>query len=270
MLSIAAQTKLLKSLKFSDENIAELMKVGEYDVDVPILHILSDEELNTLKTNIKSGHENAYPEIWGKKMNEKHKLGLSTTDAKDEEKVITAMQAKAVKDAGISKDSQVSALESDMQKLRDVIAEKEGALTQFQTKLKERDEFDTYVSMLPSERLKNLDNDIHVSMAKKHVVIGEKGVAINPQTGEPYKDTLMNPRLAKDVIPEIYKQNNWLEAESAAGAGKRTLGTPSNMVQGKNTAAQNDLVAKAQAMFPDDARQQASYITTQRLAEANS
>ena len=269
MLSIAAQTKLLKALKFDDAKITELMKVGEYDVDLPTLHIHSDDELNTLKSNIKTGHETAYPEIWGKKMNDKHKLGLSTSDAKDEDKVIAAMQAKTLKDANISKDSQVSALESDLQKVRDLVTAKENELKGFQTKLKEREEFDSYVAMLPAERLKNLDNDIHVTMLKKHVVIGEKGIAINPATGEAYKDNLQSPRLAKDVIPEIYKSNNWLEAEPAAGAKPRTLGTGANGGQGgKGTYDQADLVKRAQEAYPDDTRLQTQFINTARLAEA--
>lgn len=226
MLSEKAQKAILKHLKFDDAKIAELMKAGEFEVDIPKQNILSDDELTQLKNNLKKGHEESYPEIWGKKMNDEHSLGLSSSDAKDHVKVIEALKAKHLKDANIAEGDKITALNKDIEKLRATVAEKENESKGFQSKLKERDIHDQYRALLPEKRNKFLTDDEHIARIKSVVGFDENGNPINASTKEVYKDKLASPRKAKEVVEEIYASNEgWLQPEGAGGS-RSTLGIP--------------------------------------------
>ena len=216
MLSKQAQEKLLKALKFPAEKIAELLGESEVDVDVPALTILDENGLKELKSNIKKGHDEAFPEIKGKELNEKYKLGLSTTDAKDLDKVMEAMKAVGIKEAGIAPNDRIKELETSLQKLQnEVVPNYEKQVSEWKGKYAERETFDKYVSVIPPTANKFLTPDEHVARVKKVVAIGDNGVAINPATGEAYKDNLEKPIPFNEYVGNLYKTNEgWLQPEN--------------------------------------------------------
>src|ERR1035437_4570496 len=180
----------------------------EVDFPVPDGKVYSDTDIETLTTNIKTQHGGDSPaakEILGRQLNKDHNLALSNADTKDLTKVIAAMQAKAVKDAGIEPDKKVKELESDIAKLQSKITEKDGEVSTWKTKLSEREEFDGYRSAIDAHNPnKILTPEEHVNRVKKEVKRGEKGEAINPVTGEAYKDNLQNPIKFDDKVKELY------------------------------------------------------------------
>lgn len=222
MLSKSAQEKLLKQLKFDDTKIAELLGENEVDVDIPALHILDDTALQELKNNVKKGHEQAFPEIKGKELNTKYELGLSSSDAKDLDKVMDAMKAKGIAEAGVAPNTKIQELTASLRKLQEeVIPNYTKEVNEWKGKYAEREIFDQYASVIPETANKFLTKEEHIMRVKKAVSIGENNVAINPATGESYKDNLENPIPFNDYVGNLYKSNEgWLQPENTGNTGK--------------------------------------------------
>lgn len=189
----------------------------EQDFPLPEGSIYKDVDIATLKDNVKKGHETAYVEIYGKQVNEELQLGLSVTDAKDPKKVHAAIANKAILDAKIEPDKKVKELQESLRKLQEeVIPAEKKVADEWKNKYTERAEYDQYASHVPPNANKFLTQAEHVARVKAAVLVGEKGIAIDPTTGESYKDKLQNPVLFKDKVAELYKSNeNWIEPEGA-------------------------------------------------------
>jgi hypothetical protein len=100
MVSSASTYKMLKYLKIPETEIERVMGDGEYDVSVPEgVVVLDAAELRGVKEKVKYAYRRAYPEIFGKELNNKLGLGLSVTDAKDINKVVKAIQMKSCETA---------------------------------------------------------------------------------------------------------------------------------------------------------------------------
>ena len=215
MLNKAAQEKLLKALKFEPEKIAELLGKNEVDVELPSLHVFDDSSLSELKLNVRKGYEEAFPEIKGKDLNAKYELGLSTTDAKNFDKIMEAMKAKGVAEAGVAPNDKIKELTASLKKLQEeVIPSKDAEVTNWMNKYKEREVFDKYASVVPENANKYLTKDEHVGRIRKTVGIGENGEAINPATGQAYKDNMEKAIAFNDYVSHLYKTNEgWLQPE---------------------------------------------------------
>jgi hypothetical protein len=220
MLNKEAQKKLLKSLKFSDEDIAKYVDdEKELDIEVPTtIKVLADTEIEELKTNVKDAYKSSYTEIQARQLNKDHELGLSGDDARDLNKVYAAMQAKAVKAAKIPSDDRVKELEASLKKLQDeVIPQYKTEAETWQGKYKEREIFDKYATVIPENSNKFLTKDEHINRVKREVSLGENGEAINPATGQPYRDGLEKAIPFADKVAELYKtKEGWLDPTGGA------------------------------------------------------
>jgi hypothetical protein len=222
MLSKAAQEKLLKHLNCPAEKVTELLADGEVDIDIakdlPKVHIYDDAGLDELKKNLKKGHTDAAMEVWGKSMNETHKLGLSTSDAKNPEKVVDAMSAKALADAKITPDAKVAELGEKIKNLQTTIDTKDQELTTWQTRLKDREVNDEYRSFLHPDRNPALDDAEWIERIKRNYELVEvDGIKAlkDKSTGKIFNDNKENPIPAKDVLAKQFaEKEGWLKPKA--------------------------------------------------------
>ena len=256
--------KLLKLVKVPDDKIAEVTADGEFDLDIPTVHVYDDAGKAELTKNIKKGHEEAYPEIWGKEMNEKHKLGLPVTDAKDHEKVIKAMQDKAVKEAGIAPDAKVTELNEKVTNLQRTITEKENEVATFQTKLKEREVNDEYRTLLHPDRNPALDDTEWIERLKRNYEIVDKdGVKAlkDKVTGKVIADNKENPIPASEAIKSVFTEKaEWLKvanpATEPAEPGKKPTHNPAKGQVAKKFKSHEDIMKEVDKKFPKDSKEQ--------------
>jgi len=104
-LSREAQIKALKALKYNDEQITEMLDAtDEVDITLPPLRVYDDAGYTELEANIRKGYvkDKDAQEIWCRNMNTEYELGLTGAAAKDPKKIVEAMKAKAVKEAGVT------------------------------------------------------------------------------------------------------------------------------------------------------------------------
>lgn len=219
MLTKIAQEKLLKALRLPDDKIAEALGDAEVDVELPALHIYDDTGLTELKANIKKGHEKDYPEIYLRELNKKYELGLSAADAKDQDKVIAAMEAKALKKANIAPDAKAAEYEESKKKLQQTIDEKENEGKTWKQKYEERELNDNYRdTFFHPERNDALTDKEWVNRLKDSVGIGDDNGTpfyIDKKTGKPYKDNKENYLNADEVKEKLYAQPGWLKPKAA-------------------------------------------------------
>ncbi len=265
MLKKEAQEKLLKLLGIPAAKIADLMADGEFDIEVPKVSIYDDAALEELKKNVRKDHGDWLDETRGKKLNADHKLGLSTADAKDPEKVLKALQDKAAKDAGATPDAALTEAQESIKALQLRITEKENEVATFQTKLKEREVNDKYRSLLHPDRNPALDDDEWIARLKKNYDIEEKDgkeVIIDRATGKAVKDNLENAISPKDVITKKFADTpEWqkpkaAEPAPAAAAGKQThAANPAlNTGKGKKYKSAEDVMKEVDKKYPKDSQ----------------
>ena len=214
----------IENLKAQGINIEAIIEAvnsrTEMEVPVPSGKFYSDDDVNTLKENVKKGHEKAYPEIFGKEINAKYELGLTPSEAKDHDKLLSALQDKAISVAKLEPNKKVEELQASLRKLQEeVIPQKEQAVNEWKSKYEQREEFDRYASLIPENANKYLTKEEHVARVRKAVQWGENGVAIDPSTGKAYKGELEKDMHVKDVVAKLYKENEgWSMTETPAAA----------------------------------------------------
>ena len=265
MLKKETQEKLLKLLGIPADKIAEVMVEGEHDVEVPEVHVYTSDTLEQLKKNVRKDHEDWIDAVKGKKLNTDYKLGLSTADAKDPDKVLAAMQAKAAKDAGNIPPIELKEAMDSIEALKLRITEKETEVATFQTKLKEREVNDKYRSLLHPDRNPALDDDEWIARLKKHYDIEEKDgkeIVIDKATGKAVKDNLENPLPAKDVIAKRFADTpEWQKAKAVEPAPAATGGRATHAAnpalganKGKKYKTADDVMKEVDKKYPKDSQ----------------
>lgn len=224
MLNKDGQITLLKALKYSDADIAEM--TGDGDVALksqPTAHVFNDADLATLKDNVKRGATEAAVEVYAKKM--KADLGV-TIDSKDPMEIAKEhAKAEAAKVQG-DPDGKLLELQKSFDKLqKETIPALEKERDTFKGTLAERETFDKYKSYLHPDRNPALDDIEWVERLKRNYEIvaeGGKEVLKDRATGEVVKDNKENPRLAKDVIEEKFKSTpEWMKVATPAEPVKK-------------------------------------------------
>ena len=258
MLNKAAQEKLLKALNFAPDAITELLKDGEVDVEIPKMHVFDDAGLDELKSNVRKTNTAAEVEIWGKKMNADHKLGLSATDAKDRDKVIAALNAKAVKDAGVvPDDAAIKAKDDKITALQATIDTKDAEVISFKNQLKDREINDEYRSYLHPDRNPALDDAEWIERIKRNFEIVEEGgikALKDKATGKIFNDAKENPLSAKDVLAKTFaEKEGWLKpkaAEPVTPAGPKPTHNPAKAVGNKKFKTTDDVMKEVERKLP--------------------
>lgn len=234
MISKSSISKLKEMGIDTDALIAAMKDAKEVNVNIPDGTFLTDDKIAELKNNVKQGHEQAYPEIWGKNLNKEYELGLSTTDAKDHKKVIEALKNKTLQEADKHPDAKVKELEASIKKLQEeVIPSYETKAKEWQSKYQEREIYDKYASLIPEKANKFLTKDEHINRIKSMYEITEKGTLIDKSTKMPVKDKLERELPANEVITELYKtKEGWLQPDAEPAKGVFSHSTNGNGIGG--------------------------------------
>jgi len=262
MLNKAAQEKLLKLVNCPADKITELLADGEIDIDVakdlPKVHVFDDAGLDELKSNVRKTNTAAEVETWGKKMNADHKLGLSAADAKDRDKVIAALNAKAVKDAGVvPDDAAIKAKDDKILALQATIDTKDAEVISFKNQLKDREINDEYRSYLHPDRNPALDDSEWIERIKRNFEIVEEGgikALKDKATGKVFNDAKENPLPAKDVLAKTFaEKEGWLKpkaAEPITPAGPKPTHNPAKAVGNKKFKTTDDVMKEVERKLP--------------------
>ncbi len=172
-LSKEAQIKALKALKYTDEQIKTMMDdKKELDLDVPAtLKIYDETGYTELEKNIRAGAVKDYPEIWCRKMNKDHELGLTGDDAKDEVKVLAALKAKAAKEAGQTP----TEWENKFKELQGNFDKKDGEILTYKQQVEAFQSEKKYRKLFWAEMSDALDDEEWISRLQKTFEIKKEG-----------------------------------------------------------------------------------------------
>lgn len=219
---------------------AAINDAAEVDLELPAdLTVLTPADLAARDQQQKSTHTKAGMEIAIKEMKEKTGLEFN---GKTPEQFIEAFQAKVLKDANISVDTQVKDKDKIIDGLRKNLGEKEQSLVAVQNEAKAAKADAQLLSLLPPNRSKILSDQEYLSLAKNSFEIGEadgRPAIIDRTTGEPIrtKDTLL-PVPPADVIKGHFEAKKWIEPAQqqqqggrSAGDSKTIPGSITNMTQ---------------------------------------
>lgn len=172
-LTKEAQIKALKALKYTDDQIKAIMDDdAEQDLTVPAtLKIYDEPGYTELEKNIRAGAVKDYPEIWCRKMNKDHELGLTGDDAKDEIKVLAALKTKAAKEAGQTP----SEWEGKFKELQGNFDKKDGEISTFKQQLEALQAEKKYRKLFWPEMSDALDDEEWISRLQKTFEIRKDG-----------------------------------------------------------------------------------------------
>jgi len=172
-LTKEAQKKALKALKYSDEDIVKIVDdENEQDLTLPMtLKIYDETGYSELEKNIRAGAVKDYPEIWCRKMNKDHELGLTGDDAKDEIKVLAALKAKAAKEAGQTP----SEWETKFKELQGNFGKKDEEIGTYKQQLESLQAEKKYRKLFWPEMSDALDDEEWVSRLQKTFEIKKDG-----------------------------------------------------------------------------------------------
>lgn len=258
-LNTEAQRKVLEALKLPKERIDEILADGEHDIELPAVQIFDETGIAELKTNIQKGYQKDYPEIWCRTMNDEYELGLTGKDAKDQKKVLEALKAKAVKEAGITP----AEWEGKFKTLQDTITAKEQEGLTWKQKYEEAQTNDKYRGLFWADRNDALDDAEWIDRLKRTYEIAKDGDIEglkDKATGKFITDDKLNVLPYKDAFAiELAKDSrkSWhkVKTEPATPAPR-----PSHDPKSKNPALQqtkkyksnDEILAAVEKKYPSD------------------
>ena len=216
-LNTAAQRKLLKALHLSDDAIEEIMKDGEFDIELPKnIHILDDASLEEVKTRTKKGHEEAYPEILAKRYKEEFGIKLDSKDPVEVARAYALAEVdKALKDSTKSVDERITEANKSIEALRQNLINEQGEVTKYKGEVEQyKSKYDLLVEtnefagLLPENYNPLLKpSDYRQRLLEEKGILAKKEggvwVAANPD-GSLMKDKLEKNILLSDKIKEVF------------------------------------------------------------------
>jgi len=166
-LTVEAQKKLLKALKYSDEEITTLTGEGDNDTEVPAVKVFTDEEYTALETNItekgKKVNQKVGREFTIKEM--KEELGLDY-EGKDPKVFLEKAKEKFLAEAKLPANEAKEQWEKEKKQLQAKIAEKEQEAAKIASE-KSALEIDTlYLKKMPADRNKDMPDEDRLLLLK--------------------------------------------------------------------------------------------------------
>ena len=242
----------LKEMGFDPEAIAAAVVADkETDITIPSGSFWTDDKIEELRTNVKAGHEQAYPEILGKQLNKEYELGLTGADAKDLKKIADKLREKGKSEAQVEPNTRIQELEKSLKKLQEeVIPTTQKEATEWKSKYQERETYDKYASLIPENANKFLTKDEHVTRVRKAYTLNEDGTVTDNATGAIVKDKLEKAVAAKDIISEAYTKNEgWLQPASAPQPIHHSTSTTSVSGRGNANYDHNKVIAEVYTKY---------------------
>lgn len=165
----------------------------------------SKEDFETYVNNVSKEKSKAALEIAVKE--KRNELGLDF-EGKTIDNLVKAIKDKTLEEAKIEPNEKVRKYEEDLTKLRQLVTEKEEALTTIESRYKkesqERSINDQVLNSLPKEgTIIGQDELLTLFKSKYEITLDDDGKMVVLQNGEVLKDNLMNPKDVKEVVTEF-------------------------------------------------------------------
>lgn len=199
----------------------------EAKIEIPKLNTFLDEELNTLKENIKkdgySEGKTAGVEMTARKVKEISGVDI---EGKDLKKIYEAAKKKIEEDAKIEPNDKVKDLESTITKLQsnitDLETERDSVASDFNSFKLET----TLLSKIPENSVSLAKRTVFADMqANGYTVKEENGKHLVLKNGEVMKDSKLQNPITFEAFSESYLvEKNWLKKDKTGRSGKDEVG----------------------------------------------
>ncbi len=205
-ISRKSQEAALAKLGYTPDQIkAHLDDAKEVDIDIPDVTVYTPASLAELETNLRKGYikEDAASEIWCRKMNKDHELGLKGDDARNPDKVSEALKAKW----GVVVDETEQARR--FKELQDEFGKKDTEILTAKQQLEAMQNERLYRKMFFKDMSDALDEDEWIARLQKNFEIKKEGDItglVDRATGKFITDK------AKNVLPY---QTAWEQLRTA-------------------------------------------------------
>lgn len=218
------QVEALGKLLGIDNLAAAIADEKEVDIAIPEAELYTAEQLTTLKANERKSAGAAAVEIAVKDF--KAKAGLEFT-GKTLDGLATAISEKALADAKIEPEKKVK-------ELQDKLATVQATATEFETKLKAKDDeiasvklHGELVKAVPGGTLLEPDEIITLMKAKGYEFKQEDGKMVVYKDGEPQRDKLANALPVADVVKTFATEKKLIgEGDPDTKGGRGGAGKP--------------------------------------------
>ncbi|HEY8969330.1 MAG TPA: hypothetical protein VIM64_09555 [Puia sp.] len=227
MLNKDTQKKLLKALKFSDEDITALVDPEEEKtIDIPALKVYTEEEFtevsNNLKESGKGAHTKAGRELAIKDL--KEKTGLEF-DGKDPETFLNQYKEKVIAEAKIPASEAAKQWEAEKKQLQDKLtaADQRAASLESDKKMAQFDA--TLLRSFPAERKTDLSDDDRLTLVKTKITENTvDGKTFYEYKGKRLQDDKVNDLSLSDAVAHVFKEEKWIGEAVTGGTQKPALG----------------------------------------------
>lgn len=214
----------------ADELQKQISSETEETIELPKVNIFSDEDLDSLKTNVKTASygegKAAGEEMRMKEL--KEKTGLDIEGYKDPDTFISALQEKTLKDAKLDPDKKVlemqqkyDALNATYQSEKTVLETKNAQLL---SSISEKENDFLIHQTLPHELPNGLEKSDLLLIVKNRFQFekNEEGKQVVKANGEAILDAVGNPKKASDVLNEFYVERKFITPQGRGGKDSKS------------------------------------------------
>ena len=227
MLKKEQITEIAKLLKIDEASFtAALTSADETEVKLnPELQVLTTEELTKRDESIGSQKykegKNAATEMLVKEYREKLDLQF---EGKDPEKLVEAIQKKALADAKVEPNKKIDELNGVIAKLQDNVKTYETEKQELKQQVEAVKTDTEILGYFPANRLPLLkDEEYLLNFKSQFSIVTEDGKKVVKKGGEILRDkATQSPLDPKDVISQYFSERKWIDEQ--AGAGKQGRG----------------------------------------------
>lgn len=210
-------------LKIKEAELEAAIK-DEKEVDLAIpedLEVLTKAELEQRDTNQKNEGIKVGKEIGVKEV--RTAAGLEETVGKDPKKVADAIVEKAVKEAKVEPDKQVTQLKEQVGLLQTQLTAKETEIGTFKQKATEAALDAKILTAFPKNRVSTLNDSEFLTLIKSSISIEEvDGKLQVKKGGEILRDPkTTNPLGLEEAITNVFTERKWIDATPGGGTGGR-------------------------------------------------
>lgn len=228
MLSKTAQETLLKTLKYSEADIKNLLGDEEKDITLPDgIKVYSKEEFDTVEGNLNKKSINAGKEIVIKELKEAHGLEF---EGKGIDKFVDAFRKKILEEANVSVSDKETAWKKEKSELQKALGDKDAVVKALESEKNGLLTDTKLIRLFPKDRDSKFTDEQWLTLLKGEMKMEtEDGIEVVYHKGKKMQDDKFNALSADKAIDAIFANNKWkAEAEQEPIKG-RGLGNTNNI-----------------------------------------
>lgn len=221
--------KLADTLKVDAKILAtELEKDDNIELELPKTNIFTDDELSTLKENIKKeGYDDGVTVGFDKSAKKLKELTGVEVEGKDLEKIAEAITKKANADAKIEPNTKIEELNTSLSKLQQTVTDLTTEKQTVEDNFKNYKQKQGILSEIPTNSLGLSNETVYNEMLSNGYDFSGDEVKLK---GEVLKDNLQNPIKRQDVFKQFMTEKNWLKVDKTGRGGGDEGGSGSTPV----------------------------------------